>query len=424
VKTLYVFTFAPAGLGHLRVTKTLVESRPKNCDFVVLGSKDSFVTSVHRFTSINPIAREIFERSQRGVLESLFTTAYVSWLRAHTESVYRDLMRELRHTDATNVVVLASHFGMAHQIAEIKERVQRESGKEIKLVVQVTDDTYQKAWAVRGADLIVVPSKMRSEQYQAYMKSKSWQAKFAVCPYPLSLRLMKNLSKETRDTALSKGSKKKVKVMVPVSGAAVGLEYYTKLIDYLTGMSNRFEIYVVSKRARFTSAFIKEMKKNKYVQVWRGKNDKETVDMYEDLYAKNTIHLEITKPSEQSFKAMLGTNMIGGSLLLLTEPVGRQEEENKDFLVRHNLMCQMSASEIVERCHTKNCGGKCPPRVIDLPKKPAEAGELIVRLLEDGCLARMVAGCEHRGLRGDVNITELGVRCFWNEVEKLTREEP
>jgi hypothetical protein len=62
-----VFTYAPAGLGHLRVTDALVDSRPKDYPFVILGSYDEFITNAHRFSSTNPIAKWIYETSQYGL---------------------------------------------------------------------------------------------------------------------------------------------------------------------------------------------------------------------------------------------------------------------------------------------------------------------------------------------------------------------
>ena len=156
---LLIFTYAPAGLGHLRVTDALAESRPKNTQYVLLGSIDRFVTWVHRFTSINPFGKYIFLRSQYGVFEDIFTRFYRSLLVMSSGGVLRQLKEiALHNPECEDIWIVATHFGMAHQVGAIKERLIEETGKNIRLIVQVTDDTYQHIWFVRGADLTFVPS--------------------------------------------------------------------------------------------------------------------------------------------------------------------------------------------------------------------------------------------------------------------------
>jgi hypothetical protein len=50
------------------------------------------------------------------------------------------------------------------------------------------------------------------------------------------------------------------------------------------------------------------------------------------------IALEVSKPSEQTIKALADPKKVGGSILLFTEPVGRQEYDNLDFLAKHHLI--------------------------------------------------------------------------------------
>jgi len=70
---MVIFTYAPAGLGHLRVTDALYHGLPDGVDPIILGSQDSFIRLAHRFTSIHPIARYIFEWAQHGALTEIFT---------------------------------------------------------------------------------------------------------------------------------------------------------------------------------------------------------------------------------------------------------------------------------------------------------------------------------------------------------------
>ncbi len=50
---LLIFTYAPAGLGHLRVTDALYHGLPKGVQPVILGAHDRAVGAIHRFMSIH-----------------------------------------------------------------------------------------------------------------------------------------------------------------------------------------------------------------------------------------------------------------------------------------------------------------------------------------------------------------------------------
>ena len=58
---LIVLATAPAGLGHLRVTKALQHGLPAGVTPVLLGSKDPFLTYIHRIMSVHIVLRNVFE---------------------------------------------------------------------------------------------------------------------------------------------------------------------------------------------------------------------------------------------------------------------------------------------------------------------------------------------------------------------------
>jgi len=64
---------------------------------------------------------------------------------------------------------------------------------------------------------------------------------------------------------------------------------------------------------------------HEYIRIYGAQEDRKVINIYEDVYQKNVISIEITKPSEQLFKALLDCKAESASLLLFTEPVGRQE---------------------------------------------------------------------------------------------------
>lgn len=398
-----IFTYAPAGLGHLRVTDALVESRPQNTPYILLGSIDRFMTWIHRFTSINPIGKFIFQKIQYGLTEDIFTTVYRKFLILSSGPLYRQLLDIIERNPGNDEVwIVATHFGMAHQIGAIKQKLIKTTGRMVRLIVQVTDDTSQHIWCVRGANLTFSPSKYVKEKFEAYAQSKGIEFVCEVIPYPISSMLTGFLPK-------SVGTRHKVftvetgtiRVAIPISGAAVGLGYLTTLVKELGNLSIRFEFWVLVKKTPFTEMFIANMGKLSRVNILVGKNDIEMITLYELLYEKNLIHLEVTKPSEQAFKAILSPDRVGGSILLFNTPVGRQETENMEFLERHGLL---STGESVTF-----------PRAIKLPESPMEAANFIVEAVESGLFARMTAD-NFRFSNETLKSGEVGAdgaRLFW-----------
>jgi len=405
---LLIFTYAPAGLGHLRVTDALAEARPKDTPYILLGSIDRFVTSIHRFTSINPFGKYIFLKSQYGVMEDIFTKTYRYLLVVTAGGVLRQLKEIVLHNpESDDIWVVATHFGMAHQIGAIKERLIKQTGKNIKLIVQVTDDTSQHIWCVRGADLTFVPSKFVQSKFERYAKKQKIEFVSEVIPYPLSSLLTKKLPK-------SQGDRQKVflektgtiNVAIPISGAAVGLSYFSNLIKEMRKLSDRFEFWVVVKKTPFTEVFISSLTNMPKVNVLVGNNDIQMIELYEILYEKNLIHLEITKPSEQAFKSIIYPENVGGSILLFSTPVGRQEKENIQFLERHRLMPVTGLS--------------ITPRAIRISQNPKIAAKFIRWGVNSGLFRRMTSPnfkfskkCLESGEMGPD-----GAKLFWKHVAK------
>jgi len=405
-----------AGLGHLRVTDALVDSLPKGIPYELMGTSGALLTGFHRFISVNPFAKRISEAFQHGFLEDIFTKVYVGSLRRFTGDVYQKMLEVIENrADVDSVTVVATHFGLAHQIAAVKRKLERKTKREISIVVQVTDDTSMHVWCVRGADLTMVPSRQTKSELEKYAKSKGIKFNCEVSPYPTSPMLAREFPKGdgVRWLALAEKSNEPVNVMIPISGAAVGLSYLSRLITTMDGLSGRFRFWVVGKRTKQLLNFTSWIARLRWVQVVTGKNDREVVNLYEKTYRDNVIHLEVTKPSEQAFKALIPPSMIGGSVLLFAAPVGRQEYDNIKFLQRHGLV--RSAEE---------CGRKEEmahfPRGILLPRDPEEAGRFVVSCLEKGYWERMTLGFEYSPeslLSGEIN--EKGTWLFWEKLKVL-----
>jgi hypothetical protein len=373
---LLIFTYAPAGLGHLRVTDAFVDSRPKQYPYLLLGSYDKFITSMHRFTSVNPIAKWIFTVSQYGLLEDIVTSVYRTILVKTADRMYSDFKEVLLRKKGINEVwVVATHFGMAHQIGAIKDRLMKETGIKIRLVVQVTDDTSQHIWCVRGADLTFVPSLDTKINLGVYSKKKRMNLEYEVIPYPICPALTNSIdpSKGDRQSAFLSGTKK-INIAVPISGASVGLPFTVSLIKSMLDKSNRFKFWIIAKKTIYSDMYLSTLSKFQNVHLITGRNDNEMISLYELLYQNNLIHAEITKPSEQSFKAILPPTLEGGSLMLFTASVGRQEDDNISFLIRHGLISNEKG---------------VVPRGIRLPKDAKMAADFIFWGLNSGLFSKM-----------------------------------
>jgi hypothetical protein len=340
---LLVLTYAPAGLGHLRVTDALYHGLPETVNPVVLGSQDRSIQAIHRLTSVNPIGKAVFDWLQAGPLSSQATRLYRYSLRANNRDLYNEMTRLLteRLERPEKILVVCTHFGLAHKLAAIKEKLQKQEGVRMVLAVCVTDDTFQHIWYVDGADLLVVPSQYTKRKYAAYGEHLGGKPRIEVVPFPLDPRLgvkldAAQMADKTRQ--LDAHSGEPIHVSIPISGAAVGTEYFSSLIALLRQKSDRFLFHIVCKDAPFTQAFLSQLAGKSWVDLRLGKHDRQVVDRYDVLMETQTISLEVTKPSEQTFKCLVGTQARGGVILLFTQPVGTQEYDNMDFLLRHSLV--------------------------------------------------------------------------------------
>jgi len=299
-----IFTYAPAGLGHLRVTDALYHGLPSNVIPVLLGSDDKSISFIHRITSVHPMLRGLMEMTQKGILEDVFTYLYRNYLKSMSENIYNKIISILdqRIELPRTILVVSTHFGLAHQLVEVKEKLKREKNINIYTIVQVTDDSPQHLWYVSGADIIFVPSKETKIELMEYGGSLGEnKTRIEVVAYPLSPKLGQLLlDKEfnTRQKTLMPYSKLTINIAVPVSGAAVGTDYLERLIDILSNQSYKYIFQVVSKSRSYTRPFLERIKDKNNVKLSACATDRDTVDEYERIYSNNLISLEITKPSE------------------------------------------------------------------------------------------------------------------------------
>lgn len=429
---LIVFAYAPAGLGHLRVTDALYHGLPKDTVTpLLLGSQDTTITHLHRLMSLNPVVSWLADWAERNIyVEEISTIIYRKILKSRTDVLYNQMMTIIDeiYTTPTKVLVVATHFGLAHQLASIKKRLEKEKNIRMILAVQVTDDSPFRIWVVPGADLIVVPSEKTKNNLEKYAKKIGCQAQIVTNAYPLSPNLNKPLSDDRfkeKNFQVNPNHSLKIQVIIPVSGAAVQTDFFLKLVSELHKRSPRFVFHVVVKNAPFTKNFIDKMANFDFVHLSIGAEDRKVIENYEYVYDKNTISLEITKPSEQAFKALMSPLRESASILLFSKPVGRQEFDNLNFLRRHKLIPSLSDEQkLWKMTDEKEILSEASNwRGLSLPHHSIHAAEFIYWCLQKGVFAKMMSYKAKSELKDEYHheVNPNGVEMFWKLVSNLLK---
>ena len=433
-----VLAYAPAGLGHLRVTDALRHGLPENSNAILLPAREESIRIIHRLTSVHPALRRLMEWLQHGKPQVLITRAYRKLLLSDAKQMEQQLWEILKQRLElpTTLLIVATHFGIAHQVGAIKHRLEKRADVRVILVVQVTDDSPQSIWFVPGADLICVPSELTKETLIQYGKVNHLEeVPFAVSPYPLSPQLVASLDEKQqlhRKLQYERESAVPVNVIVPISGAGVGTSYSTVLTRELRRKSQRFHFNLVVKRNVFTEMFIDQMQRKEYVQTSSSHSDRQIIELYETAYSQAVIGFEVTKPSEQAFKAMLTAKQRGGTILLFTTPVGRQEYDNLSFLRRHTLIPtpdeQKLLSEFVNKkqpISPEEIEHQFPHvgiwRGLCIPDDPKKAAQFIWWCHQQHVFSLMhhAVACSWGDDACKHELSDKGVDQFWEQVENL-----
>jgi hypothetical protein len=429
-RILVVVATAPAGLGHIRVTNALQQGLSSKTRLEVMGISDPGMQWIHRLTSRNATLKKVMEFTQENrVAEQLFSGNYRKWLRTHADAAAKQLIKIVANAwpQPEVVVVLATHFGLAHQLAAQKGLLQRKLGSKLILAVVVTDDSPQEMWAVSGADVVFVPSNTTREVLLSRLMEIGGDVPEVITiPYPISPLLGERLSTEEYENRIKQARGKHSKIVIPVSGAAVQLSYFQDLIGTLT--ADGLESIVVSRESPYTHAFLQWCQERDGVEVVAHEYDPDVVAAYDDVYMGDVIGMEVTKPSEQAFKALFSPLQRGGAILLFSSPVGRQEKDNLSFLRRHRLIPSVDdQARINEWCLKGNRLHLTPEllsrarhwRGVVLPDDGMWSGVAIKRLIEGGIVAAMA---DFGGfLEGHDEIRSDGVKEIWQKLEWLTR---
>ncbi len=420
---LIIFSYAPAGFGHLRVMDALYDGLENKTSALVLGSQDQVVTFFHRLSSVHPLIRKVFEWMQQGTAEEIFTRIYRFSLRAKTSHLEKQIKTILNQVviKPKTLLVVSTHFGLAHQFGKLKQKITQELKLKTFLVVQVTDDSPQKMWYIPEADIIFVPSDYTKEKLLAYGQQSNFRIpKIEVIPYPVSpllTRQAQDLYWQSRCSQVDPQRDTQINILIPISGAAVGLDFFIKLTQHLYEANNRFKFHILVKKTLYTEMFVNKMVVLPYINLHVFPDDREMVNQYEEIYHREVISLEITKPSEQAFKALLAPQQVGGSILLFTTPIGRQEYDNLKYLARNTLIPDREQTrkiwkraKIRKPLAIESADGL---RGIQLPSEPVQAATFIEQMLTEGVFQNMLR-YKKRGI-----LDSSGVAKFWQHVYSM-----
>lgn len=145
-------------------------------------------------------------------------------------------------------------------------------------------------------------------------------------------------------------------------------------------------------------------------------------------FLSKVFALEITKPSEQTFKVLLNPKQVGGVIMLFSQPVGRQEYDNLSFMRRFSLIPSEEEQYILDDM-LKNkkydsvlstFGEKARNwRGVVLPKDGNLAARMILRYKYSGLFKNM---CFYSKKISSKELSDKGVTNFWMFVDQEVRK--
>ena len=202
------------------------------------------------------------------------------------------------------------------------------------------------------------------------------------------------------------------------------------MIDELHQKSDRYYFHIVIKSSPQTSKFIHDMEVKDCVDLHVSLSNRQAVNKYEEVYKSHLIAIEVTKPSEQAFKALLHPTQLGGAILLFAQPVGRQEYDNLDFLRRHELIPGKTDHAYLWNHAEKNLpmhnneGREIRTKAgnwrgLELPEHPHQAAEFIHFCFKNEIFKRMMNCKVEIKEETHKEISPHGVKDLWERINEL-----
>lgn len=435
-RLLVIFAQSPTGLGHLRVTEALCEALPKSVKGILLNSQIKTEVFLHGITGSIPIFTKILEYAQDGWLEEALLPVMNAYFRSGLATVEKQLetILNMEYTKPNTLLIVATHYGLAHQIGTIKKTFEKKNNIRIILIVVVTDDSPQKLWVAPGVHMTFVPSEITRKKLQDFAaKHISLRGNsFVVSPYIISPGINKRLPTDGLKTRMFQYDSSNAHAPVfsiPVSGAAAQLDYLQTVVRNISNDLQGTQFHIVTHISQKTNGFLRSIQDIPHISVSSSESRRETILLYEYMFTKIVVGFEITKPSEQAFKAMISPEKIGGVILLFSEPIGRQEHDNLAFLRRHGLIpaiedqkslwtMGVNPGNITLQTDMRKKAVRW--RGIMLPSDPALASLCITVWKQSGIFQAMG---NFAGLPQNKELSPDGAKMFWNHVARFIQHE-
>jgi hypothetical protein len=429
-----ILTTVPTGLGHIRVTKALILGLPIGTPTKILGIRDETTSLFYRIISTNFYLRKTLEFIQTNPIAEKNVNSLMTFIQEHnTKEARKELQRIIDSNPDYPTIIISTHAFIAHKIQKIINT--QKFKRPVLHAVIVTDDSPQRFWMI-NSDLLFVPSHNTKNVFLKLYKSDNHKPpQIEVVPYPISPQFCRQLSPQVlynKIEQLDPENPQKARICIPVSGAAVQLEYYKVLIEELLcdetkKECNEFNFSVVTREGNYTKSFIEYFRDTPGISFHIGANDEQTVELYDELYYQlNPPSLEITKPSEQSFKVLTSPETIGGPIMLLTEPVGRQEYDNLNFLERHGFIpSETTTKTLLQAIENNNThllltykSYASSWRGLRLPTDPYQATNFIIGCHKHGIFASMQ---NYKNYKTTEYLSPNGVAAIWNKIFSTTK---
>jgi hypothetical protein len=403
-----------AGAGHNRVCSDIAislgdydQGGPLREIYQIGGS---LADKAHSLGSNNWFAKSLTEFiQQHQILQQLWAGPFrLAQLRFDGDVVYQAAKDFLSRSSKQKVVMIAFHPDIAFHLGLHKERLERESGKSICVVIVMTDhlsDRSQFNWLETRANLIVFPedSSSRKGQEQLYkwttILRRSEHADVATSPYAINPVLATQLSPENmlrRQEQLLPGGSDPVKTLILMGGSAPGQGYLMKL---KLALPSQFETHVVIKSSPQTAYFESEMRRMGAI-IHSAADTNQFLSLIPALFTELVPSLVLTKPSEQTVLLHATPDQLGGAVIGLLPAVGDQEIQNVNFVRGHRVLPlkyqqeQMYLSSIEElKSFYRDALGwrgiELPNSTFDERKDAIAAGIFLLKLKESGILFAM-----------------------------------
>lgn len=418
---LFIFTTSSTGLGHIRVMNAVEEGKPSGATSSFdMGIANIKASKIHEIGSkVLPFIKLTEFYQTNPIAEALVTAAYTLYLRRHVAGIVLQFEEiKAKFPEKKEWIIISTHFALAHSIGASKQELEKKFGVKIYLCVVVTDDSPQRVWVVPDSDITFVPSQETRNALAKYFP-ESKRNSLKMVPFPIAPRLTQNLTAQEFQLVIDQLDPNKnvaTQIEIPISGAAVQLDFFSEFINILC--RENYEFTATGVESFLTKDFFEKIRQMPRVQTSIGKDMWQTVEFYQSLfYQAKRPAIEITKPSEQAFKAILTPRQRGGVILLLTQAVGRQEYDNLAFLGRNELI--PTEDEHNQLYNEKNLANWCERakhwRAIKIPKDPVVAANFVKNLKSSGVFYAMLSYIPHQKpwLASD------GVSQIWDEIKKL-----